>query len=122
MSVLELHIITHENANNCYVFSLHHRVMFAVSLSETLSGTQTNSQADVHTFAALYIQLSCVYPTCVCSYSDREWHNTHEDLHRPTIGDPGNLRPDTIVHLDEFRALIQEALNASRVPGSKDEL
>ena len=63
-----------------------------------------------------------VYPTCVCSYSDREWHNTHEDLHRPTMGDTANNRPDTVVHLEEFRALIQEALNASRVPGGKDEL
>ena len=75
-----------------------------------------------HLTKLYYIFNLHAYPTRACSYSDREWHNTHEDLHRPTIGDTANNRPDTVVHLDEFRALIQEALNASRVPGGKDEL
>ena len=57
----------------------------------------------------------------VFNYFDREWHNTHEDLHRPVRGDAHNIRPNTIVHLDEFHTLIQEALMVASA-SSKDEL
>ena len=52
---------------------------------------------------------------------NREWHNTHEDLHHPVPGDKHNTRPNTIVHLDEFRTLIQEALKVASGL-DKDEL
>ena len=42
-----------------------------------------------------------------------EWHNTHEDLTR-TTREQYNNNPDTIVHIDEFMTVVQDALQLSR--------
>ncbi|CAH1797584.1 unnamed protein product [Owenia fusiformis] len=39
-----------------------------------------------------------------------EWHNQHEELTVPMPGDPHRNRPDTILHIDEMKELVTEAL------------
>ena len=41
------------------------------------------------------------------------WHNKHESLTRPAPGDSYNSRSDTIVHVEEFKNLIVEAISLS---------
>ena len=48
------------------------------------------------------------------------WHNTHQELTRKHELDKFNNRPDTIVHLDDFKKAIKEAL--SKASGAQRRL
>ena len=56
---------------------------------------------------------------------DMVWHNKHESLHRPTgKGRVGNSQGNTIVHVGEFKQLVEDALTLVKnaLLGIKDEL
>ena len=48
-----------------------------------------------------------------------EWHNMHAENNIPAEGDTYKNRPDTIVHVDEFLQIIQEALELSKRANNK---
>ncbi len=53
------------------------------------------------------------------------WHNSHKDLHRTIQGDSYNNKPDTILHVGEWKDLIKQALSMAAKEAKKiyrDEL
>lgn len=53
-----------------------------------------------------------------------EWHNRNPDLNKVIPGDPNSNYPDTVVDVDDFTKIVEEAINMTRrmKPDYKEEL